>query len=517
MYKRRPYVDGKVSFVGGVVEEFGGRSIDVSSPIVDEATGERAVLGRLSDMDPEHAVSAVQAAARAWNRGQGAWPQMSQLERIQAIESVVRALRERRQEIVDVLMWEICKTTKDAEKEFDRTMQFIEASIEELREQERREGGWTRTSGTAGRVRRSPVGVMLALAPFNYPFNEAYATFIPALLMGNTAVMKLPAIGGLAHILTMEAFSENMPPGVVNFVSGSGRKTMGPIMATGLVDIFAFIGGSKAADAILKAHPAPHRVKTFLQLEGKNLGIVTPDADIEVAAREVALGATSYNGQRCTAIKLVLVHESVKDEFLKAFKEKIAELGVGLPWESGVKITPLPEPKKPAYLEELLADAIERGASIINADQGGGKLAGALMTPAVVYPVDKSMRLWSEEQFGPVIPIATYASNDEIFEYLRETPFGQQAAIFTTSGESTAPLIDALSTAVGRININTQCSRGPDNFPFSGRRSSALGTMSVKEALKAFSIETLLAYKDGTLNQQVAASAEGASSFFRGF
>merc|ERR1719181_1969739 len=182
--------------------------------------------------------------------------------------------------------------------------------------------------GVYGIVKRSAVGVMMNLGPSNYPFNETYATLIPALLMGNSVVMKIPNTGGLAHFLTMEAYAEAFPAGVVNFVSGRGRDTMPPIMATGLVDILAFIGSSKAADSVVRQHPQPHRLKNLLSLDAKNLGIVLPDADLDLAAKECLLGSTSYNGQRCTAVKLIMVHKSVAD----AFNEKFCARNVSRSW-----------------------------------------------------------------------------------------------------------------------------------------------------------------------------------------
>ena len=315
----------------------------------------------------------------------------------------------------------------------------------------------------------------------------------------------------------MEAYAAALPPGVINFISGSGRNTVPPIMKSGYIDILAFIGGSSSADRIIKDHPHPHRLKLFLQLEGKNLGIVTPDADLNVAASEAVTGSTSYNGQRCTAIKLLMVHESVVQKFNEVFISKIADLTSGLPWDEDgkVKITPLPEPNKIIKMEELIADAKERGATVVNAHLGGGQTSGNLMKPAIVFPVTEDMRLWHEEQFGPVIPIATYKSVDEIIRYLHKMPYGQQASIFTKDGSDVAGLVDILSTTVGRININTQCGRSPDTLPFSGRRSSALGTMSVSEALNQFSIETVVAAKTSEVNQKVLSDLAQESVFLK--
>ena len=240
-------------------------------------------------------------------------------------------------------------------------MDYVAASIATLKASDGEGlGQWTTASGVRAKVRRGPVGVTLMLAPFNYPLNEMYAMLIPALLMGNVVVMKLPNIGGLAHVLSAPAFAEALPPGVVNFLTGSGRTTCTPIMASGDVDVLGFVGGSKAADALISSHPHKHRLKVFSQLEGKNMGVVLRDANLDVAAKQCKDGATSYNGQRCTAIKLIQVHEDVAETFLQKLIAEVDALKAGLPWEAGVAITPLPEPNKPAYLEELIADAVAK-------------------------------------------------------------------------------------------------------------------------------------------------------------
>ena len=514
-----PKVDGAFKFYGGSIVPFGGKTTTVTSPIYDVESKERFPIGSLPDMTVEDAMEVIKAAAEAWDKGQGVWPQMSLSARIAAIEKVVVKLKERRSELVNCLMWEIAKTSGDAAKEFDRTMEFIDAVIAEVRKDPTIGQGfahWSVVSGVGVKVRRGPIGVMLGLSPFNYPLNEMYAMLIPSLIMGNVAVLKLPAIGGLVHVLTAPAFQEVLPPGVINFVSGSGRKTMGPIMESGLVDALGFIGGTKGADALIKAHPSPHRLKVFAQLEGKNIGVVLPDADLDVAAAQCVLGGLSYNGQRCTAIKLIMVHDSVADAFVAKLVEKVNALKVGLPWEEGVTITPLPEASKPQYLESLISDALANGATLANEAAGGGQLAGALFTPAVLDKVTPAMKLFHEEQFGPVVPIARFSDVAEVIGAAKASWNGQQAAIFTQSAEKAAPLVDALSTIVGRININAQCGRSPDVVPFSGRRSSAQGTMSVTEALRAFSVEVVVAYsaKDEA-SQLVASGLDKHTSVFQ--
>jgi glyceraldehyde-3-phosphate dehydrogenase (NADP+) len=515
-YKTKPDVDGAKTFLAGTVAPWTGPTDPVTSPIIDEATGERAVIGKIARMSKEQTQQAVAAAEKAWDGGQGAWPQTTPAARVAALQRVVARLKERRSEIVNVLMWEICKTSGDAAAEFDRTMQFFEKTLETYRAADAADAGaWTETGGILHKVRRGPVGVTMIVGPFNYPFNETYATLIPALLMGNVGIMKLPAVGGLAHVLTMEAYAAELPVGTLQFLTGKGRETIPPVMESGVVDVLAFIGGSKAADSLLKQHPHPHRLRVAAWLEAKNVGVVTPSADLKTAVDQCVLGALSYNGQRCTAIKLILVHESLAKEFTDQLVDAVAALPAGLPWAEGVKLTPLPEPAKPKYLGDLIEDAKKHGAAVVNAAQGGGACSGGLYTPAILAPVSDAMKVWHEEQFGPVIPVATYKDPAELRAYLRTTPYGQQASIFTTStGKDTAELLDMLATVVTRVNVNTQCGRSPDVLAFAGRRSSANATMSVSEALKLFSVETVVAAQaKGPGNEGILKSLDATSGF----
>ena len=290
---------------------------------------------------------------------------------------------------------------------------------------------------------------------------------------------------------------------------------MSPLMSTGDVDVLAFIGGAKAADAIIKAHPHPHRLKLFLQLESKNLATVLPDADIDTVAKEITVGATSFNGQRCTALKLIFVHQSLVQQFLPRFIAAVSDLRWGTPWEEGVQITPLAEGDKPNALVELIADAVHKGASIVNAEQTGGEVFDSIMRPAILHPVRDGMRLWHEEQFGPVIPIAEYEHIEEVEAYIARMPYAQQASVFGTDPTACAPLLDTLANVVARVNFNSQCSRSPDTLPFTGRRSSGLGTMSVQGALREFSVEVVVSAKQGERDDALLHALEKHSNFLQ--
>ena len=504
---------------------------------VDENNKElytRPMIGKMAQMTSEQTLAVLKNAEDAWNGGAGQWPQMSLKQRLEAIENLLQDLEtNQRESIVQTLMWEIGKNRKDAESEFDRTVAFGRQVMEVVRSSTEFGGSWKSIGSTMAFVRRAAVGIVLCLGPMNYPLNETYATLIPALLMGNVVVMKIPTVGGLVHLLTMEAFQKALPAGAMNFVSGRGRETMPTLMETGKVDALAFIGGSSAADTLIRQHPHPHRLKVFLQLEAKNMAIFLPDLLKSASAEEksnsldqAVLGALSFNGQRCTALKIFFVPKGTGQEFSKQMAERINAMKVGLPWEtvdveSAVysHITPLPDMKRIDLMQRLITDAVAKGAKIVN-ERGGEVIGGdesTLMVPAVLYPVTPDMDLYYEEQFGPIVPIAEYDNLDSVLEYGQNGLYGQQVSIFVSEQEtkSAAHLLDSFSTVFGKININSQCGRSPDTLPFSGRRSSAMGVMSVTDALREFSIPTVVSYKDSPVNTGILQEIEAESTFLR--
>src|SRR5690606_9691725 len=185
----------------------------------------------------------------------------------------------------------------------------------------------------------------------------------------------------------------------------------------------------------------------------------------------------------------------------------------GMPWEKGVSLTPLPEVNKPAYLTECIEDAKAYGAKVIN--ENGGQVAESFFYPAIVYPVNSQMKLYREEQFGPVIPVVPFDDLEEPIEYLIGSSHGQQVSIFSNNAAVVSSLIDPLVNQVSRVNINCQCQRGPDTFPFAGRKDSAEGTLSVVDALRSFSIRALVAAKFTEDNKELLSEtvSEDASNF----
>ena len=407
--------------VNGVIEKWKGETSEVYSVITTD--GKPTLLGTIPDMETDSALNALEAAKNAFNRGQGLWPTMKVGERLKCMETFVKKMKQHREEIVKLLMWEICKNKSDSYKEFDRTVDYIMDTIEAYKNLDRKGAKFDQQGGVYAHIRRGPLGVVLAL-----------------------------------------------------------------------------IGHSSSAVSLQDQHPNKNRLRLVLGLEAKNPGIILPDADLDHTIKECISGTLSYNGQRCTALKVLYVHESIVDEFNRRFSNAVDQLKFGMPWDDSF-LTPLPEPSKPGYIQELISDAKAKGAKILN--KRGGELSENYSFPAVMYPITEDMNLYHEEQFGPVIPIISYKEIDEPLDAMAASEYGQQVSLFGRDVNKLAPLVDTLANLVCRVNLNSACQRGPDVYPFTGRKNSAVSTLSVYDALRSFSIRTFLASKDTPYNKEI--------------
>ena len=500
------FIEQREYLINGELRTWQGDLNPVLSPVFLKKGDhyEQKTIGSTPLLTSTEALQALDAAVAAYDLGHGAWPRMTVTERIEHVERFLVKMKEQRTTVVNLLMWEIGKAQKDSEKEFDRTCDYIDDTINALKELDHNSAKFVQEQGIMGQVRRVPLGVALCMGPFNYPLNETFTTLFPALIMGNTVVFKPAKYGVLLIRPLLEAFRDSFPKGVINIIYGRGRETVGALMETGKINVFAFIGTNKGANDLKKLHPKSHRLKAILGLDAKNPAIVLPDADLDNAVTECLTGTLSFNGQRCTALKILFVHRSILDAFIKKLCDGITRLKPGMPWDPGVGLTPLPEPGRVDYLKSLVDDAIALGARVMNSD--GGTVVRTFFYPAVLYPVNEKMKIYSEEQFGPVIPIVPFENDEEPVRYVLNSHFGQQLSLFGKDSKQIGHYIDAFANQVGRINLNTQCQRGPDSFPFNGRKDSAEGTLSIADALRVFSIRTLVAAKGTDENKQLIGS-----------
>ena len=494
-------IDHRTYLSNGVLKPWTGKTTPVYSTISSTEQYKPTLLGSIPYMGEQEAQEVLESAANAYGKGKGIWPTMRVSQRVACMEKFAKQMLTKRDEVVKLLMWEIGKNLADSQKEFDRTVEYIYDTIEDYKQLDRDSANFKKRDGIYAHIRRGPLGIVLCLGPYNYPLNETFALLIPAIMMGNTVIFKPAKHGVLLLTPLLEAFRSSFPKGVVNIVFGRGREVAAPIMRSGRVDVLALIGNSKSAVALQDQHPHKNRLRLVLGLEAKNPGIILPDADLDLAINECIAGTLSFNGQRCTALKVLYVHQDVLEEFNTRFSKRVDELKFGNPWEQGATLTPLPEPDKPAYIQGLIDDAKAKGAKIIN--EKGGQTTDNYIFPAVLYPVTKEMRVFQEEQFGPVVPVVPFHDIDEPINDMADSNYGQQVSLFGTNISTLAPLIDNLVNLVCRVNLNSSCQRGPDMYPFTGRKDSAVGTLSVHDALRSFSIRTFVASKDNEHNNRI--------------
>jgi glyceraldehyde-3-phosphate dehydrogenase (NADP+) len=474
--------------VDGRIEPFAGRAVTSKVALRSGASLEFPAVGEEPALGAAEALRAVAAAERAWGGGRGEWPAMPEGRRLEAVERFAARLEAAAEPAAALLMFEIGKPYRSARDEVVRSVEYIRNTLAEFRRLA--DGARATFSGKAGknthhgRELRRPLGIVLCVAPFNYPVNEFLTTVVPALLMGNVVIGKTPRFGMLANQLLLSSFAECFPPGSVSILPGDGRAVIPPIMGSGKVDVLAFIGSEGAANAILKSHPSPISLHKILGLGAKNPAIVLDGADLDQAAAAITRGALGFNGQRCTAEKLVLAPRAKAEGLARRIAERVAALKVGMPWEEGVALTPLPEDGKLQAMWAFLDDAEARGARILN--PGGGTGFCSILRPAVLFPVDPGMRIFHEEQFGPIVPVAPYDEIGQVLEWQKASPYGQQAGIWGPV-EAARPVVEAMGRFVARVNLNDVCQRGPDSFGFTATDKSGFGTLSLRDALLSLS------------------------------
>jgi glyceraldehyde-3-phosphate dehydrogenase (NADP+) len=492
--------------IDGDIRTWRGASLPVLSPISVRKGGrlKRLSLGSYPALTARESLRILDAAGRAFGQGSGEWPSLSIGRRAAAFEKFLGRVAPKKKDICRILMWEIAKPYAELEDEFERTLDFLCQVLEAARARERSSAKLRRDKGIVGIVRDEPLGVTLCMGPYNYPFFETMSLAGPALIMGNTIVIKPPRFGVLFFGHLLEDLRDCFPAGAVNVLFGDGPTVVEPLLKSGRVDVLAFIGTSRTANHLMGLHPHKNRLQAILGLGAKNAAVVLADADIEIAVKESLLGALAFNGQRCAALKIFFVQERIAADYIKALKEGVERVRVGMPWMKGVRTTPLADAERVGYLDGLVRDARRRGARVLN-DKGGAH-AGSLFWPTLLYPVDGRMRIYHEEQFGPVLPVVPFDRVEEPLDFLRRSPYGQQLSVFGSDPSNFGPILEAARTQVARINVNAKCQRGPDIFPFTGRKDSAKGDFSRAGILDLVSARSVVAARETVLGTRLVRS-----------
>lgn len=446
------------------------QEITIYSPINQEELG---TVPAMTQTEADEAMQAARAALPAWRA-------LSAIERAAYLHKTAAILERDKEKIGTILAKEVAKGIKAAIGEVVRTADLIRYAAEEglrITGQAMEGGGFEAASkNTLAVVRRESVGIVLAIAPFNYPVNLSASKIAPALIAGNVVMFKPPTQGSISGLLLAKAFEEaGIPAGVFNTITGRGSEIGDYIIEHKEVNFINFTGSTPIGERIGRlAGMRP----IMLELGGKDAALVLEDADLEHAAKQIVAGAFSYSGQRCTAIKRVIVLESVADKLATLLQEEVSKLTVGDPFDNA-DITPVIDNASADFIWGLIEDAQEKEAQALTPI----KREGNLLWPVLFDQVTKDMKVAWEEPFGPVLPIIRVASVEEAIAFANESEFGLQSSVFTNDFKKAFEIAEKLE--VGTVHINNKTQRGPDNFPFLGVKGSGAGVQGIKYSIEA--------------------------------
>ncbi|KAI8474767.1 MAG: NADP-dependent glyceraldehyde-3-phosphate dehydrogenase [Monoraphidium minutum] len=421
----------------------------------------------------------VDAAFAGAKAAQRQWARTPLCKRAELLHRVAALMREHPQPMADCLVKEIAKPAKDSLSEVIRSADLIDYTAEEG-VRALGEGELLNSDSFPGQTRNKlclvskvPLGVVLAIPPFNYPVNLAVSKLAPALMAGNAVVLKPPSQGVAAGAHMMQCFAKaGMPKGLVNMVTGKGSEIGDYMTQHPAVNCISFTGGDTGVAIARKAGMVPMQ----MELGGKDVAIVCSDADLDLAAKSIVRGGFSYSGQRCTAVKLVLAHKDIADALAEKVAAGVAKLRVGAP-EDDADITPVVSESSANFIEGLVEDARHKGAKFLTPY----KREGNLLWPALVDHVTPEMRLAWEEPFGPVVPIMRVDSVQQAIDHCNANTLALQGCVFTRDINQAIVISDAMET--GTVQINAAPARGPDHFPFQGFRDSGIGSQGIRNSL----------------------------------
>ena len=466
---------------GEWVESNSNNFIDIYSPVGN------CLVGRVPAMTTDEVDYVFEVAKKA----QKEWKNTPANLRAEILHKAASLLEEKVDDMADVMMREIGKDKKSCESEILRSADYIRFTADAAKNLSGESipgdsfPGFKKNKISV--VTREPLGVVLAIAPFNYPINLAASKIAPAIVAGNTVVLKPATQGSLCGLYLAKVFEEaGVPAGVVNTVTGRGRDIGDYIVNHKAVNFINFTGSTEIGERISRLTTM---VPLLMELGGKDAAIVLEDADLDLAAKNIVAGAYSYSGQRCTAVKRVLVVDSIADKLVEKVKVLVEKLSVGNPFDGDKEVVPLIDNKSADYVMDLIEDAKTKGATLIL----GGNREENLVYPTLFDNVTTDMRLAWEEPFGPVLPIIRVKNKDEAIKIANDSEYGLQSSVFTENINEAFDVAQKLE--VGTVQVNNKTERGPDHFPFLGVKSSGVGTQGIK-----YSIESMTRPKATVIN-----------------
>lgn len=441
-------------------------------PVLNPFTGERvADVCQANQAEAEEATAAAASAFHAMRR-------LSSHARSQALATLASQLTTRRDEFADTITAESGKPITDARREVSRAIQTCVIAAEEAK---RLPGevlplDWTPgMESYLGLTRRVPIGPILGITPFNFPLNLVVHKLAPALAAGNSIVIKPAPQTPLTALLLGELILQtDLPPGAVSIVPCA--NTVAEQMVTDSRFKLLSFTGSAAVGWMLKSTCG--KKKVVLELGGNAGVIIEPDADLDFAVQRCVTGGYTYSGQSCISVQRVYVHATIYDTFLEKLLSNVHALKSGDPSDDGTVVGPVIDQGAARRIEEWMREAVAQGAQV---NVGGARL-GALLEPAVLTDVTPSMRVSSQELFGPLLTVTPYARFDNALAALNDSEFGLQAGVFTQDVNKIFRAYRELE--VGAVLANEIPTFRADHMPYGGVKESGLGREGVRYAIE---------------------------------
>jgi glyceraldehyde-3-phosphate dehydrogenase [NAD(P)+] len=454
----RMLIDGKW------VESSSRNTSEIDSPIDDR------VIARVQSASTDDADASVQAA----HRGRRKIRDMPAIERIEVLNRARHIVEEHKDDFVNTLVLEAGKPRSLAEGEVRAALARIKMTMEEARRifGEYVPGDWSEDAmAKFALVIHEPVGLIVAISPFNYPLFSVVAKIVPALVSGNSVVVKPASDDPVVALLFAKVLQHaGVPDGVVNVVTGPGKEIGDRIVGNEQVNMVTLTGSTEVGKHVARLVGMK---KMHLELGGKGAAIVAADADITLAAKKVLEGSWKYSGQRCDAISRVFVEEQVADRLLEALVKEAEGWKLGDPRDAAYNMGPLINPRAAERVQKLVDDAVAKGASLVM----GGKHRQSYFEPTIIDRVPHEAAIATEETFGPIVTLMRVKGMDEAIERTNESRYGLDSCVFTNNFYAAWKVAKALEE--GTVSVNDAPAHGVGYFPFGGNKDSGIGREGV--------------------------------------
>ncbi len=435
--------------------------------------------GRAFDTVPVAGIEDIDVAVRSAVRGAAAMRKISSFDRYEILTRAVGLIKQRAEDFATTITSEEGKVLSEARTEVNRCIQTLTWSAEEAKRLYGETIPLDASPGNAmkfGFTLRVPVGVVVAVSPFNFPLNLVAHKVGPALAAGNAVVIKPASDTPLSALKLTEVLLEaGVPPESVQCITGPGGSIGDALVSHPDVRKITFTGSRDVGERICKAAGLK---KVTMELGSNAPLIVLSDADLKKVAEATVASGYSNAGQVCISTQRVIVDRKVYGDYLDALTPMVVGLSAGDPTNEKVKVGPMIRERDAQRVESWMAEAVSGGARMVT----GGERSGAVLRPAIIADVKPEMKVSSEELFGPAVVVTPAADIDDAIRLANQTRYGLAAAIFTQ--DINKALRFALEVDAGNLNINGGTSFRADMMPYGGLRDSGMGKEGPRYAIE---------------------------------